>query len=174
LKHHRVVMALHWLTGALVLLAFAVILYRTGLEDGDQRKFWLDLHRSVGLLVLALVGIRAFSRLRFGRESVVKTTPLLHWMSMGAQLVMYLAMVALPLLGWAQSSARAHHFKLFDVQLPALIPHNPEQADVLGEWHEWMAWTFLAIIGLHVTASLYHHFVRRDGVLMSMLPGKSG
>ena len=173
MKHHRLVMALHWVTGLLVILAFAAILYRTGLEDGDQRKLWLDLHRSIGLLVLALVGIRAFSRLRYGREPVVKTTPLLHWMSMGAQLVMYAAMLALPLLGWAQSSARARHFKLFDVQLPALIAHDPERADMLGEWHEWMAWAFLAIIGLHITASLYHHFIRRDGVLASMLPGKS-
>jgi cytochrome b561 len=82
-------------------------------------------------------------------------------------------MLALPLLGWAQSSARARHFKLFDVQLPALIAQDPDRADILGEWHEWMAWAFLAIIGLHITASLYHHFIRRDGVLASMLPGKS-
>jgi cytochrome b561 len=30
----------------------------------------------------------------------------------------------------------------------------------------------LTLVGLHVLAGLYHHFIRRDGVLQRMLPGK--
>ena len=29
----------------------------------------------------------------------------------------------------------------------------------------------LALVGLHVVAALYHHFIQRDGVLQRMLPG---
>jgi cytochrome b561 len=29
----------------------------------------------------------------------------------------------------------------------------------------------LVLIGLHIAAGLYHHFIRRDGVLQRMLPG---
>ena len=83
---------------------------------------------------------------------------------------MYLAMISLPLLGWAQSSARARHFKLFDVTLPSLLPHDPDFADVLADWHETLAWVFLGFIALHFLASLYHHFIRKDDVLRSMLP----
>ncbi len=171
MKHHRSIMALHWLTALLVVVVFSAVLYREGLEDGDQRKFWLDLHRSVGLSILALVIVRAVTRLRVGREPVVPTTPLLHRLSMLGQLCLYGAMLALPLLGWAQSSARSHHFKLFDIQLPSLIAHNPERADQLAEWHEVLAWGFLALIVGHLLAALYHHFIRKDGVLKSMMPG---
>ncbi len=170
MKHHRSIMMLHWLTGLLVLIVFSAILYREGLDDGDQRKFWLDIHRAFGLSILAFVIVRAAVRLRFGREPVVKTTPLLHVLSVGGQLLMYLAMISLPLLGWAQSSARARHFKLFDVTLPSLLPHDPDFADVLADWHETLAWVFLGFIALHFLASLYHHFIRKDDVLRSMLP----
>ena len=170
MKHHRSIMALHWLTGLLVLIVFSAILYREGLDDGDQRKLWLDIHRAVGLSILGFVLIRAIVRLRFGREPVVKTTPLLHVLSVSGQLVMYVAMIALPLLGWAQSSARARHFKLFDVQLPSLVSHDPDFADVLAEWHETLAWVFLGFIALHFLAALYHHFIRKDDVLRSMVP----
>jgi cytochrome b561 len=30
----------------------------------------------------------------------------------------------------------------------------------------------LALVGLHAAAGLYHHFVRDDGVLKRMLPGR--
>lgn len=172
MKHHRAIIIVHWLTAALVAAVFGAILYREGLDDGDQRKFWLDIHRSIGLGIFALVVMRAFLRLRYGREPVTEITPLLRRLSAVGQMLLYLAMLALPLLGWAQSSARAHHFKLFDVPLPALLPHNPDQADMLGEIHEVLAWTFMVLIALHFGAALYHHFIRKDGVLRSIMPGR--
>lgn len=173
MKHHRSIIFLHWLTGLLVFAAFAIILYRAGLDDGDQRKFWLDTHRVVGLSVLGLVIIRALARVTWGREPVVSVPPVLHLLSVLGQFAMYAIMVMLPLLGWAQSSARARHFKLFDVVLPSIEPHDADRADMLADWHETLAWVFLAIIGIHVAAALWHHFGRKDAVLRSMLPGKS-
>jgi cytochrome b561 len=29
----------------------------------------------------------------------------------------------------------------------------------------------LVVVALHATAALFHHFVRRDGVMKGMLPG---
>ena len=170
MKHHRSIMVLHWLTSLLVLIVFSVILFREGLDDGDQRKFLLDIHRAFGLSILGFVVIRMGVRLRFGREPVVKTTPILHVLSVSAQMIMYVAMIGLPLLGWAQSSARARHFKLFDVKLPSLVSHDPDFADVLADWHETLAWVFLGLIALHIFAAIYHHFIRKDDVLRSMLP----
>lgn len=36
--------------------------------------------------------------------------------------------------------------------------------------HGWTGMALLGLIGLHVLAALHHHFVRRDTVLVSMLP----
>jgi cytochrome b561 len=32
------------------------------------------------------------------------------------------------------------------------------------------AFALVALIGMHVGAALFHHFIRRDGVLTRMLP----
>jgi cytochrome b561 len=173
LKHHRAIIALHWIMAILVAAAFAIILWREGLDDSDQQKWLLDVHRTIGLSVLALVGVRAVVRLIWGREPVVPLPPLMKLGSTLSHIALYAAMIALPLLGWAQSSAKARHFKLFDITLPSLVARDPDQADMLAEWHETLAWVLLAVIGLHAAAALWHHYVRKDGVLRSMMPGSA-
>ena len=41
----------------------------------------------------------------------------------------------------------------------------------LGHLHGLIADALLVVIGLHAAAALYHHFIRRDRVLMGMLRG---
>jgi cytochrome b561 len=41
----------------------------------------------------------------------------------------------------------------------------------IGSIHTWLGDTILWVAGVHAAAALYHHFVLRDGVLRSMLPG---
>ena len=38
--------------------------------------------------------------------------------------------------------------------------------------HELVAYLLLALIALHAAAGLFHHYVRRDNVLNTMLPGR--
>jgi cytochrome b561 len=37
--------------------------------------------------------------------------------------------------------------------------------------HVALSYAGIGLVGLHVTAALYHHFLRRDDVLRRMLPG---
>ena len=37
-----------------------------------------------------------------------------------------------------------------------------------------LAYCLFGLAALHALAALYHHFVRRDGVLLRMLPGGTG
>jgi cytochrome b561 len=85
--------------------------------------------------------------------------------------LIYTALVAMPLIGWAQSCAAARHLKLFGSPFPALVGHDRDLADTLAAWHENVGWAFLALIGLHALAAIYHHYVRRDDLLRAMLPG---
>ena len=39
-----------------------------------------------------------------------------------------------------------------------------------GAVHKTGQYVIYAVVGLHVVAALYHHFVKRDGVLRRMLP----
>jgi cytochrome b561 len=55
--------------------------------------------------------------------------------------------------------------------LPRLVAPKARIGMLAGDVHTWLAWVLLGLVGLHVAAALYHHFVRHDGVLRRMLPG---
>lgn len=162
----------HWTTFLLVTAAYAIAFYRTGLDDPDQRLFWLDCHRLIGLAVLALTLLRLAGRQVLPVESIHEATILMRWLARASHVLLYIGLIAMPLLGWAQSSAKMRNFKLFGVHLPALVGHDADLGDLLGEWHEALGWVILTLIGLHSLAALYHHFVRRDRVLVDMLTTK--
>ena len=43
---------------------------------------------------------------------------------------------------------------------------------IIAKIHTWLGDAILWIAGLHAGAGLFHHFVIKDGVLASMLPGR--
>ena len=164
--------AFHWLTSILVAASFIIAWLRSGIDDLDARAFWLDVHRSIGFVILALTLVRFASRLRVGTISRREHLPPAMWLaSRVTHFLIYAVLVAMPLLGWAQSSASARHFAIFGVTLPRLVHHNRDLADMLGWWHARLGWALLALISVHVAAALFHHFVRRDEIVRAMLPG---
>jgi len=166
---HRIRIWFHWSTFLLVAAAYAIALARAAMDDPDQRLFWLDCHRTIGLAILALTVLRLVGRVVLPFERVHETKWLLRLGARATHVMIYLGMLAMPLLGWAQSSAKMHKFKLFGARFPRIFGHDRQMGDWLGVWHENLAWTMLALIGLHSAAALYHHFVRRDHVLVDML-----
>ena len=54
------------------------------------------------------------------------------------------------------------------------IRPDPPQEPRWMELHGWLGDAILWLAGLHALAALFHHFVLRDGVMRSMLPGPRG
>lgn len=163
-------LAAHWLSALAVSLAFGLVWVREALDEDAVGNLLLAWHRQLGLLVLLLLAVRLIARRRQSRQEQA-LPPLLHWASQATQWLFYLLLLAMPLLGWAMTSAQGHALQLFNLAtLPPLLSVNPDLADSLQEWHELGASCLLGLIALHVLAALWHHAIRRDGVLASMLP----
>jgi cytochrome b561 len=60
-------------------------------------------------------------------------------------------------------------FGLFE--LPPIWSANRPLSDRLFVVHALVAAAIACLATLHIGAALYHHFVRRDGVLMRMITG---
>ena len=85
--------------------------------------------------------------------------------------VMYVLFFAVPLMGWAYSSAAGFPIVVFGlVPLPDLVPASKELAETLKPLHGLLAWALAGLVGLHVAAALKHHFIDKDGLLARMLP----
>lgn len=168
---------MHWITAAAVIVMVPAGLAMT--YRGDTLNIWdattnamYSAHKLFGFLVLWLVAGRLAYRLLRGAPPDEPTlTPLqkagshlVHWLLYGLLLVV-------PLLGWIGVSLYPSLtvFGLFD--LPALTAPNQQRAEAVLEIHGKLAIAMALLACAHIGAALYHHFIRRDGVLRRMLPG---
>lgn len=167
--------ALHWLMLLLIVAVYACIelreLFPRGSETRELLKSW---HYMLGLAVFALVFSRMLVRIRGQVPPIVPPVP--RWQRAVAnltELVLYLFMIAMPLLGWMILSAESHPVSFFGVPLPALIGENRALAKQLEEIHEAVGNAGYFLVGLHAAAALAHHYFYRDNTLVRMLPSRS-
>jgi cytochrome b561 len=53
--------------------------------------------------------------------------------------------------------------------LPPLVSEDELAAKQILAWHSIVGITLSATVAIHISAALFHHFVRRDEVLRRML-----
>jgi len=171
-RHGNLTILLHWSSVLAILLATGAILTREAVEDDAWRNALLDIHRKCGLFVLVALGLRLVVRLTSGMADFTHDMPrLLRLGAAAAHAALYGMLLALPLLGWATTSAHGVKLRLFGlVTLPSIARKDSDLADTLGDWHLWFAWGLLALVCMHVAAACWHHYSRRDRVLSAMLP----
>ena len=130
-----------------------------------------NLHKSFGITILALSALRLLWRLAHQPPADL---PMPAWQQRAAHWThraLYLLFFAVPLLGWAYSSAAGLSIVWFGVlPLPDFVPVDKELAEAIKPWHGRLARLLAALLALHVAAALKHHFIDRDGLLSRMRP----
>jgi cytochrome b561 len=163
--------ALHWLTAALIFIAFAIGMMLEGIPRGAGRSWWTAQHELAGVLVIGFVAIRLIWRLNRGAPGQLAELP--AWQRHAASLTqwaLYLLMLASAIVGVFLSWARGRTVGLpglFD--LPPLVAQDRALGGRLEGLHGLISYALLVLVALHVAAALYHHFVLHDGVLRRML-----
>jgi cytochrome b561 len=156
---------LHWLTAFLVIAIFALAL-APGLIKGS-----IALHGTLGVLLLALVPLRAAWRmLEGGAVEHLQEPQALRVLAKTVHGLFYLLLVAVPALGLIYVDAKGIPFTFFGVALPQIAFYSSDFAQAVYGLKAWLAYSMLALIFVHAAAAIaYHQFLRRDRVLRSML-----
>jgi cytochrome b561 len=163
---------LHWLIVVLVITQAVLALLAHDLPAGMQKLVLLARHKSVGITILGL----AIARLAWRAANPVPALPSSlrpyeRALARFTHFALYALLFAMPLTGWAMSSARGFPVSWFGLaQLPDLVGTNRALYESLHETHEALAKVLGAVALLHIAAALRHHFVLRDDVLRRMLP----
>lgn len=171
-------MALHWLLAAGILGAFGMGLYLDGLPFSPAKLKLINWHKWAGITILALSVARLLWRLTHRPPAlparIAAAMPAWqHVAHHGTHHLMYLLFFAVPLLGWAYSSAKGFPIVWFGVlPLPDWVPVDEALAQALKPLHALAAWGLIGLVALHVVAALKHQFVDRDGLLDRMRPGR--
>jgi len=171
-RYNTMTIALHWLMFVLLAAVYACIELKGLFPKGsDPREALKALHFMLGLTVLVLVLPRLAFRLLGPTPAISPEPP--AWQQTSAHvahLLLYVLMLFMPLAGWLLLSAAGKPIPFFGLQLPALIAENKDLAEWLKEIHETVGEIGYYLIGLHVLAALYHHYVQRDNTLSHMRP----
>ncbi|WP_245587364.1 cytochrome b [Comamonas composti] len=171
-------MAAHWLLAIGLLSAIGLGWYMTGLPFSPARLKLYNWHKWLGVSLLALSLLRLLWRLGHKppplpakiSEAMPAWQRLAHH---ATQHAMYLLFFAVPLLGWAYSSAAGFPIVfLGQIPLPDFVSPSAELAEAIKPWHGASAWALTALIAVHVGAALKHQFLDRDGLISRMLPGR--
>jgi cytochrome b561 len=163
--------ALHWLLALMIVGSLAVGTTMTDLPMSPQRLKLINWHKWAGVTILALSALRLLWRLT---HRPPEPPPMPVWQQRAYRAthgLMYALFFAIPLVGWAYSSAAGFPIVWFGVlPLPDFVPVDKELAEAIKPWHGRLAGLLAALLALHVAAALKHHFIDRDGLLSRMRP----
>ena len=173
--YSRPTQILHWLTVILVLVAF---IYGPGGSEeriySAARDFDRQLHETLGLCVLTLFILRILWR---GIDKHPEPPPVARWMTITAgvvQVALYVLLFALPLTAIFGVWLEGHPLTLLGgVEIHPPLAKSHALGETITEIHAWLGDTIMWLVGIHAAAALFHHFILKDRVLLSMLPHRN-
>lgn len=171
-RYGIVARSFHWILAILMISIAVAGIIMVGMEASPQKFQIYDLHKALGIIVLTL----AIARIAWKFMNVQPMEIVTHkrWEKILSKIVhtfFYVAMVGMPMSGWAMSSAAGYPVSMFGLfDLPNLFPENKEILDEIKLVHKFFGYSLLAIIGLHMAGALKHHFIDKDATLRRMLP----
>ncbi len=165
--YSRVARWLHWAIGLLIIGNLI-----GGLAHDVAPQLIMPLHKSTGLLILALTLARiawrlthrppAFPAAMAGWERALAAT------THGA---FYALMLTIPVSGWIMASAGDRPLDFFGL-FPVMkfdVVRESALWEIAHEGHELLGFAMIGLLVLHIAAALRHRFVLKDGVLARML-----
>ena len=171
-RYGAVAQSFHWVMAVLVLVAF---IYGPGGSEervySAARDFKRQLHETLGIAVFALVILRVLWRMVDRRPDPPAIARWMDVASKAVQGVLYLLMFALPLTAISGAWLEGHPLTLLGgVEVKPWLAKSHDVGATIAEIHTWLGDTIMWLAGFHALAALFHHFVLRDPVLVSMLP----
>jgi cytochrome b561 len=159
----RLQRALHWWTAALIVLVIAVGWWMMRVADSDLLlKFLLfQLHKTVGIAILACVAARLWLRLSGFRPPFPSEMP--RWQQQAAGAVhglLYALLVIVPVLGYLAAdtaAVRVPTLLLGIIPLPAVTGANPYWFAILAALHWQLTVALILLAGGHTLAALHDH-----------------
>ncbi|KZN57116.1 hypothetical protein N474_08920 [Pseudoalteromonas luteoviolacea CPMOR-2] len=166
-----VTILIHWVMAISIFFMFGLGLYMVELTYYDPwYRGSLDLHKSIGMLLIAFLVIRLIWRQINVKPNDLPGSKLEQTAARIGHFVLYALMLLIMVSGYLISTADGRPIAVFElVNVPALPWSFDNQEDIVGEIHFWLAWALMVSVAGHIGAALKHQFINKDGGLVRML-----
>lgn len=164
---------LHWGMAALILGLLALGLRISDLEPGLANLWLYGLHKTLGITALALMLIRAGWHLISPPPRPLGPPGLAHLAARAAHLALYALVFAVPITGWAGSSATGIDVMIADRWvLPPLVAASEAGEAFWFGLHGILTKLLMGLVALHMMAALKRE-MEGDGTLTRMIRGRA-
>ena len=176
LKYTRIAIAAHWLLAVMLVISFSVGLYMVSLTISPTRIRLYNWHKWAGVTILTLSMLRLLWRLTHPAPALPAHMPAWQkFASHSTHWALYALFFAVPLTGWAYSSAAGFPIVWFGVlPLPDFVDKNRELAEFIKPFHWIAAYALAGLVVLHLLAVVKHMVIDKDNLLRRMLPNFNG
>ena len=168
-SYTRTAVVLHWVLALAIVATFVLGLYMHELPDSPRRLKLYNYHKWAGFSILTLSAPRLLWRLS---HRPPPDLPMPAWQARTARTahaLLYLLFFAVPLSGWAYTSAAGFPLVLFGLlPLPDFVSPDKALAETLKGVHQLFTASLAMLVVVHVLGALKHHLIDRDGVLARM------
>lgn len=160
----------HWLVALLIITLLIVGFYMTSLEPTEDTFKIYGMHKAFGLTAFVLILLRTLWRITNRYVQPPADLPeILKIAAVSAHLLLYVLMLVMPTSGMLMSLFGGHPISYFGLFTIDAFEKNAELATTFKNTHETTAWILVILISAHILAAIYHHFIRKDNVLLRML-----
>lgn len=137
-------------------------------EEATLRTFYFNLHKSIGVTLLALVIFRLIWRITHKPPALLTSySAFERKLATSAHHLLYLLMIVLPVSGLLMTLYSKYGLKWFGIDfLPGL--DNKGLRDIFKESHEIIGVIILLVIIIHILGALKHKFVDKDTTMQRM------
>lgn len=167
---------LHWLVAGSVLLMVPIGFAMVRVEQGPLQNTLYTLHKSFGILILALMVARLVNRIVVGAPA--PAPGLARWqraVSSATHGLLYVLLILQAIGGWLANSAYGAPTPFFGLfELPNLMAKDRAFADLVFSGHRILGFVIAGLAAMHVAAALQHYIIIKDRVMQRMLPRALG
>ncbi|MDE0762878.1 MAG: cytochrome b/b6 domain-containing protein [Porticoccaceae bacterium] len=187
-RYSAVAITLHWLIAGLLLANIALgVWMHEAIDIAASRGLAVgayQLHKSLGLSILALVALRLLWRLSHRPPPLPEAISRRQkWLATGVHRCFYLLMLSVPLTGWLFVSTQWRGDIVLNVETVWFdqfnVPHlfnlhresdsvRQSAAKLFADAHALLAFTMALLIALHIAAAIAHQWHQRDRLLSRM------
>jgi cytochrome b561 len=160
----------HWGIAALIVAQLVIGFFFLEFKD-NQPPPLLPLHASLGVLTGLLMLTRLVWRLRHPVLPLPDVlTPRLKRLATATHFALYALVITQFVVGYFLEDTFGTQVHLFFLPLPVIVGEVKGWPKVFGVIHQWIGYSIVAVLALHIAAALAHEFWFRDNVLRRMTP----
>ncbi|MFK7839444.1 MAG: cytochrome b [Bdellovibrionales bacterium] len=160
----------HWGIALLFIGLLSVGFYMVTMDPEPFKFKVYGWHKATGITVLFFVLCRVVWK--FISKNPDALSHHKQWekiLSKTIHIVLYGAMIGMPLSGWIMSSAGGYPVSFFGLfEVPNIVSKDKELSRLANQIHGYMGFTILFCIGLHIIGALKHHIFDKDRTLNRM------